>query len=116
MCDYLLIRPLFRTIHGLVYNAMKLFMEINPTLFDECSAEYAAQQESAQARAEERNNKWKLLEELANKHRQDKREKFPLEGSPMIISNDDDMKPANGNHNARQWETTVSPQLQLFCV
>jgi len=30
----------FRTIHGMVYNALKLFMEINPELFDECLQQY----------------------------------------------------------------------------
>ena len=25
----------FRTIHGMVYNALKMFMEINPELFEE---------------------------------------------------------------------------------
>ena len=32
-----------RTIHGLVYNALKLFMEINPTLFDLCTNEFKEQ-------------------------------------------------------------------------
>jgi serine/threonine-protein phosphatase 2A regulatory subunit B' len=37
----LTLRPLHaRTIHGMVYNALKLFMEINPTLFDECTNNY----------------------------------------------------------------------------
>ncbi len=29
-----------RTIHGLVYNALKMFMEISPKLFDECTNKY----------------------------------------------------------------------------
>ncbi|GBP74288.1 hypothetical protein EVAR_42867_1 [Eumeta japonica] len=29
-----------KTIHGLVYNALKLFMEMNQKLFDECSQQY----------------------------------------------------------------------------
>ena len=29
-----------RTIHGLVYNALKLFMEMSPKLFDECTNKY----------------------------------------------------------------------------
>jgi len=29
-----------RTIHGLIYNALKLFMEMNQKLFDECSQKY----------------------------------------------------------------------------
>nr|CDJ94863.1 Protein phosphatase 2A domain containing protein [Haemonchus contortus] len=30
-----------KTIHGLIYNALKLLMEINQKLFDECSQNYA---------------------------------------------------------------------------
>ena len=29
-----------RTIHGMVYNALRLFMEINPELFDESMRQY----------------------------------------------------------------------------
>ena len=31
-----------RTIHGLIYNALKIFMEINQSLFDECNQKYKA--------------------------------------------------------------------------
>lgn len=44
---------------------MKLFMEINPTLFDECTNEYTAIQEAAPQRLLERENVWKVLEEKA---------------------------------------------------
>lgn len=29
-----------RTIHGLVYNALKIFMDMNPTLFDDCVTQF----------------------------------------------------------------------------
>jgi serine/threonine-protein phosphatase 2A regulatory subunit B' len=32
-----------RTIHGMVYNALKLFMEINPEMFQEAQANYQTQ-------------------------------------------------------------------------
>ena len=35
----------FRTIHGLIYNALKLFMEMNQTLFDECTQKYKQMKE-----------------------------------------------------------------------
>lgn len=54
-----------RTIHGMVYNAMKLFMEINPQLFDDCSLYYTEQQNNAEARKKARENKWRSLEEQA---------------------------------------------------
>ena len=33
----------------MVYNAMKLFMEINPQLFDDCSHDYTEHQNNAEA-------------------------------------------------------------------
>ncbi|PWW72799.1 protein phosphatase 2A regulatory B subunit [Tuber magnatum] len=58
-----------RTIHGMVYNAMKLFMEINPALFEECTGIYAADQESAPQRQQEREAIWKMLEDTAAKNK-----------------------------------------------
>lgn len=58
-----------RTIHGMVYNAMKLFMEINPRLFDDCSAEYTEHQNNASNREQSRQDKWKKLQEQADRRR-----------------------------------------------
>ena len=54
-----------RTIHGMVYNAMKLFMEVNPQLFDDCSHDYAESQNSASERQKARESRWAALEKLA---------------------------------------------------
>ncbi|OJD14475.1 hypothetical protein AJ78_05186 [Emergomyces pasteurianus Ep9510] len=54
-----------RTIHSMVYNAMKLFMEINPQLFDDCSHEYAELQSTAESREKNRQSKWNRLQQLA---------------------------------------------------
>ncbi|SMR57103.1 unnamed protein product [Zymoseptoria tritici ST99CH_1E4] len=54
-----------RTIHGMVYNAMKLFMEVNPQLFDECSHDYTEQQNNAEAVKANRQAKWDRLTQLA---------------------------------------------------
>lgn len=35
-----------RTIHGMVYNALKLFMEINQEVFEECQNSYRAQRKA----------------------------------------------------------------------
>jgi serine/threonine-protein phosphatase 2A regulatory subunit B' len=56
-----------RTIHGMVYNAMKLFMEINPQLFDDCSHDYNELQNSADKREQARKAKWDKLNEQAEK-------------------------------------------------
>jgi len=55
----------YRTIHGMVYNAMKLFMEVNPGLFDDCSHEYTEQQNNADAVKAARQAKWDRLSQLA---------------------------------------------------
>lgn len=47
---------------------MKLFMEINPTLFDECSADYTEAQNTAGQREAVRLQKWTQLEEQARRN------------------------------------------------
>jgi serine/threonine-protein phosphatase 2A regulatory subunit B' len=51
----------------MVYNAMKLFMEINPQLFDDCSHEYTEQQNNAASREATRERKWAAITEQANR-------------------------------------------------
>jgi len=77
----------------MVYSAMKLFMEINPSLFDECTSDYSALQESAPQRQAERERIWKALEEKAARKRKDAAPGAnstvrPRAGSPMQISDD----------------------------
>lgn len=54
----------------MVYNAMKLFMEINPQLFDDCSHEYNEQQNSAEQREKARQHRWEQLAEQAKLRKQ----------------------------------------------
>ncbi|PNS21201.1 Serine/threonine-protein phosphatase 2A regulatory subunit delta isoform [Sphaceloma murrayae] len=54
-----------RTIHGMVYNAMKLFMEVNPQLFDDCSHEYTEKQNNADAVKKDRQARWDRLADMA---------------------------------------------------
>uniref|UniRef100_S4RN43 Serine/threonine protein phosphatase 2A regulatory subunit n=1 Tax=Petromyzon marinus TaxID=7757 RepID=S4RN43_PETMA len=42
-----------KTIHGLIYNALKLFMEMNQKLFDDCTQQYKAERQK-QARGQVR--------------------------------------------------------------
>jgi hypothetical protein len=49
----------------MVYNAMKMFMEINPQLFDECSHEYNERQNSAELREKARLSRWAKVTEKA---------------------------------------------------
>jgi serine/threonine-protein phosphatase 2A regulatory subunit B' len=53
----------------MVYNAMKLFMEINPQLFDDCSHEYTERQNTAEQREQMRQSKWDRLEQQAQSRR-----------------------------------------------
>ncbi|KAI9864727.1 MAG: Serine/threonine-protein phosphatase 2A 56 kDa regulatory subunit delta isoform [Vezdaea acicularis] len=54
-----------RTIHGMVYNAMKLFMEINPQLFDDCSHDYTEVQNNVDQVQSERQSKWEKVADRA---------------------------------------------------
>ena len=54
-----------RTIHGMVYNAMKLFMEINPQLFDECSDHYRENEATAAQTLQARTAKWATVADWA---------------------------------------------------
>jgi len=54
-----------KTIHGLIYNALKLFMEMNQKLFDECTQKFKAEMSKEQERAKERIDAWKRVEERA---------------------------------------------------
>ena len=58
-----------KTIHGLIYNALKLFMEMNQKLFDECTQAYARQREAEAERARRRGQEWRLMERQARDSR-----------------------------------------------
>ncbi|SPO24390.1 related to B56-delta regulatory subunit of protein phosphatase 2A [Ustilago trichophora] len=57
-----------RTIHGLVYNALKLFMEINPALFEMCTNEYKQQRQMEKQKLQDREEAWKRLRDTAIKN------------------------------------------------
>ncbi|KIK59752.1 hypothetical protein GYMLUDRAFT_59886 [Collybiopsis luxurians FD-317 M1] len=54
-----------RTIHGMVYNALKLFMEINPDLFDESMQQYKQRKIEEQEHAVSRYDAWQKMREEA---------------------------------------------------
>jgi serine/threonine-protein phosphatase 2A regulatory subunit B' len=53
------------TVHGLTCNVVKLFMEMDAKLFDDCSATYREQQEQEAANAELKVNQWAAIEKMA---------------------------------------------------
>ncbi|XP_052867440.1 serine/threonine-protein phosphatase 2A 56 kDa regulatory subunit gamma isoform-like isoform X1 [Anopheles cruzii] len=54
-----------KTIHGLIYNAIKLFMEMNHRLFDECNRKYQAEMETEHEKLAQREELWQQMEDLA---------------------------------------------------
>ncbi|KAL0071524.1 serine/threonine-protein phosphatase 2A 56 kDa regulatory subunit delta isoform [Marasmius tenuissimus] len=54
-----------RTIHGMVYNALKLFMEINPDLFDEAMQHYKQRKSEEQEAAVRRYEQWQKMRSIA---------------------------------------------------
>lgn len=52
----------------MVYNAMKLFMEINPQLFDECSDKYRESEAEATSVTQKRNKRWLQVADMARQH------------------------------------------------
>merc|ERR1712048_1291376 len=51
-------------VHGLTFNVLKLLMEADPQLFDECSAKHRADEEEDERRQTLRMQKWAELEKM----------------------------------------------------
>uniref|UniRef100_A0A182NEQ2 Uncharacterized protein n=1 Tax=Anopheles dirus TaxID=7168 RepID=A0A182NEQ2_9DIPT len=75
-----------KTIHGLIYNAIKLFMEMNQLLFDECHRKYQAEQETEQEKLAQRETLWQQMEDLA-------------ERNSKLTLNDADSEPSSSRTN-----------------
>ncbi|CAF1061869.1 unnamed protein product [Adineta ricciae] len=79
-----------KTIHGLIYNALKLFMEMNHKLFDECSQKYKLEKQKEKEKLRERDSAWLKIE---NKARQNPNFKLCAMNQPELyrpVDNDDD--------------------------
>jgi len=53
------------TVHGLTCNVVKLFMEMDAKLFEECSAQYRERQEAEAANAQKKLEDWASIEKMA---------------------------------------------------
>jgi len=51
-------------VHGLTFNVLKLLMEADTQLFDECSAKHRAEEESEERKEQQRAQKWQILQEM----------------------------------------------------
>merc|ERR1719426_32011 len=58
-------------VHGLTFNVLKLLMEADSQLFDECSAKHRTEVEEEEARTAVREHKWSTLQELHDKNHKD---------------------------------------------
>ncbi|TGZ70978.1 hypothetical protein CRM22_002881 [Opisthorchis felineus] len=54
-----------KTIHGLIYNALKLFMEMNQKLFDSCTQNYKEDRQRSREEAKRRERIWASLHRTA---------------------------------------------------
>ncbi|KAK7878327.1 hypothetical protein WMY93_031044 [Mugilogobius chulae] len=59
-----------KTIHGLIYNALKLFMEMNQKLFDDCSQQFKADKQKEKFKLKEKDEIWTKIQELARQNPQ----------------------------------------------
>ncbi|ORX54579.1 protein phosphatase 2A regulatory B subunit [Hesseltinella vesiculosa] len=61
-----------RTIHTLIYNALKLTMDMNGQLFDQCSKNYQLELQNREKHKSDRDRIWKKLEDMALDEKQPK--------------------------------------------
>ena len=54
------------TVHGLTCNVVKLFMEMDPKLFDDCSAKFQEEQKGRVADARKKQQDWEEIEAVAS--------------------------------------------------
>jgi serine/threonine-protein phosphatase 2A regulatory subunit B' len=71
----------------MVYNALKLFMEVNPQLFDDCSHEYSEQQNALAEKQSARQQRWDKLEQLAKVNKDQNPNQSQSEASASVNEN-----------------------------
>ncbi|KZO95699.1 protein phosphatase 2A regulatory B subunit [Calocera viscosa TUFC12733] len=54
-----------RTIHGMIFNALKLFMDMNPEVFNECVQNYKRDRQIEYQHMQSRYENWQRLREMA---------------------------------------------------
>ncbi|KAL7309402.1 serine/threonine-protein phosphatase 2A 56 kDa regulatory subunit delta isoform [Mucor circinelloides] len=59
-----------RTIHGLVYNALKIFMDMDPQLFDQCTYIYKNNEKKVEELQKDREIAWQTVKQAAEKNQQ----------------------------------------------
>ncbi|KIK91034.1 hypothetical protein PAXRUDRAFT_831176 [Paxillus rubicundulus Ve08.2h10] len=105
-----------RTIHGMVYNALKLFMEINPELFDATLQQYRQQRIDEQQHAVDRYDQWQRVREKAMQNADGKlpkgfREVERTPPPPPSVGDDSDILELSMELNAVSIDGEVSGDL-----
>ncbi|XP_050695458.1 serine/threonine-protein phosphatase 2A 56 kDa regulatory subunit gamma isoform-like isoform X9 [Eriocheir sinensis] len=94
-----------KTIHGLIYNALKLFMEMNQKLFDECTQQYKAERQKEKEKMREREEAWQHIKDLAvknplfDKYSSDSNNIFSPHSTLMMSPQDDNDIDFNAENN-----------------
>ncbi|XP_043196885.1 serine/threonine-protein phosphatase 2A 56 kDa regulatory subunit gamma isoform-like isoform X2 [Amphibalanus amphitrite] len=57
-----------KTIHGLIYNALKLFMEMNQRLFDDCTQQNKLEKQKEKEKQRQQEEAWRRVVEMAKKN------------------------------------------------
>ncbi|KAL3971592.1 thrombospondin type-1 domain-containing protein 4 [Sarotherodon galilaeus] len=102
-----------KTIHGLIYNALKLFMEMNQKLFDDCTQQYKAEKQKEKYKLKEREEVWHKIEELARQNPQSSK-LHPLR--PGLHPQEEYMVYSNSNVAvySMETETPTAEDIQLL--
>ncbi|KAL8589703.1 Serine/threonine-protein phosphatase 2A 56 kDa regulatory subunit delta isoform [Nucella lapillus] len=87
-----------KTIHGLIYNALKLFMEMNQKLFDDCTQQYKAERQKEKEKIKQRDEAWGKINLLAKDNPQFKNMNSAsvlttnngIAGTPTGVNNDEE--------------------------
>src|SRR5277367_4431921 len=56
-----------RTIHGLLYTALKSLIDMDPDLYNKCEQDYEQSQLTRQHESKERQHRWQIIEQQALK-------------------------------------------------
>lgn len=100
-----------RTIHGLIYNALKLFMEMNQKLFDDCTQQYKAEKQKEKLKLKERDEVWHKIEELAQQNPQSKKLRPGLHPQEYVLYSDSS---TTVNVYSMETETPTAEDIQLL--
>ncbi|BGP37729.1 serine/threonine-protein phosphatase 2A 56 kDa regulatory subunit delta isoform [Rhodotorula kratochvilovae] len=93
-----------RQIHNLAYNALKLLMDLNADVFEQCSAEYKRQRQGEKQREKAREDKWHQLRSTALHNRRLSNASIPqslLDDDPVPRGAYDPLRDAQDLDDAR---------------